>query len=56
MNGRGPSRTWNTVIKCHWDESRAIDFTTIEVWTTGGLITYCVLFAMELAARARLLR
>jgi len=27
----------------------AIDFTTVEVWTKGGLVTYYVLFVMELA-------
>jgi len=43
--------TWKTFIKSHWDVLGAIDFTTIEVWTTGGLITYYVLFAMELATR-----
>ncbi len=29
----------------------AIDFTTIEVWTKGGLVTFCILFAMEVATR-----
>jgi len=29
----------------------AIDFTTIEVWTTGGLVTYYLLFVMEVATR-----
>ena len=29
----------------------AIDFTTIEVWTRGGLVTYYLLFVMELATR-----
>jgi transposase InsO family protein len=29
----------------------AIDFTTIEVWTKGGLVTYYLLFVMELATR-----
>jgi len=29
----------------------AIDFTTVEVWTKGGLVTHYVLFAMELATR-----
>jgi hypothetical protein len=43
--------TWKTFIKSHWDVLGAIDFTTIEVWTTGGLITFYLLFAMELATR-----
>ena len=29
----------------------AIDFTTIEVWTAGGLVTFYLLFVMELATR-----
>jgi putative transposase len=29
----------------------AIDFTTIEIWTTRGLVTYYVLFVMEVATR-----
>jgi putative transposase len=29
----------------------SIDFTTIEVWTKGGLITYYLLFVMEVATR-----
>ena len=28
-----------------------IDFTTIEVWTKGGLVTYYLLFVMEVATR-----
>ena len=31
--------TWKTFIKSHWDVLGAIDFTTIEVWTRGGLVT-----------------
>ena len=40
--------TWKTFIKSHWDVLAAIDFTTIEVWTKGGLVTYYLLFVMEL--------
>jgi len=43
--------TWKTFIKSHWDVLSAIDFTTIEVWTKGGLVTYYLLFVMELATR-----
>lgn len=43
--------TWKTFIKSHWDVLAAIDFTTIEVWTKRGLVTYHLLFAMELATR-----
>jgi putative transposase len=43
--------TWATFIKSHWDVLGAIDFTTIEVWTTGGLVTFYLLFVMEVATR-----
>jgi len=43
--------TWRTFLKSHWDVLASIDFTTIEVWTTGGLVTFYLLFAMEVAAR-----
>ena len=43
--------TWKTFLKSHWDVLGAIDFTTIEVWTKGGLVTYYLLFVMELATR-----
>ena len=29
----------------------AIDFTTVEVWTRGGLVTFYLLFGMELKTR-----
>ena len=41
--------TWKTFIKAHWDVLASIDFTTIEVWTKGGLVTYYLLFVMEIA-------
>jgi len=43
--------TWATFLKAHWDVLGSIDFTTIEVWTKGGLVTYYVLFVMEVATR-----
>ena len=43
--------TWKTFIKSHWDVLGAIDFTTVEVWTKGGLVTYYLLFVMEVATR-----
>jgi hypothetical protein len=43
--------TWVTFLKAHWDVLGAIDFTTIEVWTRGGLVTYYLLFVMEVATR-----
>src|ERR1019366_257717 len=50
-----PSRkrttTWSTFLKAHWEQLAAIDFTTVEVWTKSGLVTYYLLFAMRLATR-----
>jgi transposase InsO family protein len=43
--------TWTTFIKSHWEVLAAIDFTTIEVWTKRGLVTYYLLFVMEVATR-----
>jgi transposase InsO family protein len=43
--------TWRTFIKAHWDVLAAIDFTTIEVWTKGGLVTFYLLFVIELKTR-----
>jgi putative transposase len=43
--------TWKTFLKAHRDALGAIDFTTIEVWTKGGLVTYYLLFVMEIATR-----
>jgi len=48
---RKHTTTWATFLKAHWDQLAAIDFTTIEVWTTKGLVTYYLLFAMHLATR-----
>jgi len=43
--------TWKTFLKAHWDSLGAIDFTTIEVWTRSGLVTFYLLFALELRTR-----
>ena len=32
--------TWKTFLRAHWDVLGAIDFTTIEVWTNRGLVTF----------------
>ncbi len=34
-------------LKAHWDVMASIDFTTVEVWTKGGLTTLYLLFVME---------
>lgn len=50
-----PSRkrtgSWETFLKAHWDVLAAIDFTTVEVWTKSGLVTFYLLFVMELKTR-----
>lgn len=43
--------SWSTFIKAHWPNVAALDFTTVEVSTKGGLMTYFVLFVMDLASR-----
>ena len=43
--------TWGTFLRAHWDVLAAIDFTTVEVWTKGGLVTFYLLFVMELKTR-----
>ena len=42
---------WATFLKAHWDVLAAIDFTTMEVWTKGGLVTFYLLLVMELKTR-----
>jgi putative transposase len=48
---RKKTTTWKTFIRAHWDVLAAIDFTTVEVWTTRGLVTFYLLFVMELTTR-----
>ena len=43
--------TWKSFLKADWDVLASVDFTTIEVWTKSGLVTYYLLFVMELATR-----
>jgi putative transposase len=48
---RKKTTTWRTFIRAHWEVLASIDFTTVEVWTTRGLVTFYLLFAMELHTR-----
>ena len=48
---REQTGSWSTFLKAHWGVLSAIDFTTIEVWTRGGLVTFYLLFVMELKTR-----
>lgn len=43
--------SWKTFLKAHWDVMASIDFTTVEVWTKGGLTTFYLLFIIELKTR-----
>jgi transposase InsO family protein len=43
--------TWKAFLKAHWDVLGATDFTMIEVWTKGGLVTIYLLFVMEVGTR-----
>ena len=43
--------SWKTFIQSHLDCLAACDFTTVEIWNKGSLITYYVLFVIELATR-----
>ena len=48
---RKRTTSWSTFLKSHWETLSAIDFSSVEVWTTRGLVTYYLLFAMELKTR-----
>jgi putative transposase len=43
--------TWKSFLQAHWGVLASVDFTTIEVWTKSGLVTFYLLFVMELATR-----
>jgi transposase InsO family protein len=42
---------WRTFLKAHWETLAAADFFTVEVARPFGLVTYYVLFVMELSTR-----
>jgi transposase InsO family protein len=48
---RGKGMSWSVFLKAHWKVLAASDFFTVEVWNWSGLVTYYVLFVMELATR-----
>ena len=48
---RQRSHSWSTFLKAHWDSIFATDFTTVEVWTRSGLVTFYVLAMMHLKTR-----
>lgn len=48
---RGERTRWRDFLRAHWDVLGATDFFSVEVWTPRGLVTYYVLFFMELSTR-----
>ncbi len=48
---RGRHTPWRTLLGAHWTTIAAIDFTTVEVWCRHGLVTFYVLFVLELSTR-----
>jgi transposase InsO family protein len=48
---RSRRTSWSAFLKAQWPGLAAMDFTTVEVWTAGGLVTHYVAFVMELATR-----
>jgi transposase InsO family protein len=43
--------SWRVFLKAHWGQVAATDFLSVEVWTPRGLITYYVLFVLDLRTR-----
>ena len=48
---RGKRMPWSVFLKAHWKALAAADFFTVEVWGWRGLMTYYVLFVIEVATR-----
>jgi putative transposase len=48
---RAKGMSWSVFLKAHWKVLAASDFFAVEVWSWSGLVTYYVLFVMELATR-----
>ncbi len=43
--------SWRTFLRAHWGAIAAADFFTSEVWTPRGLVTYYILFVIDLRSR-----
>ena len=43
--------TWQEFLSAHWSVLAATDFFTVELWTSGGLTRFTVLFVIDLATR-----
>ncbi|MEM7168057.1 MAG: integrase core domain-containing protein, partial [Planctomycetota bacterium] len=48
---RNRKPTWVEFLRAHWDVLAATDFFSVEVWTPKGLVTYYVVFVIELSTR-----
>ncbi len=48
---RSKRTPWRTFLSAHWETLAASDFFTVEVARPWGLVTYYVLFVMELSTR-----
>ncbi len=48
---RGKRTSWSTFLKEHWDSIAATDFFTVEVLMLRCLVTYYILFVLDLASR-----
>ena len=48
---RSKRTDWRTFLGAYWDSIAAADFTTVEVWTRSGLVTFYVLVVMHLKTR-----
>lgn len=48
---RGQRTRWSEFLRAHWDVIAATDFFAVAVWTPKGLVTYYVLFVIELSTR-----
>ena len=44
---RKKTTTWREFIRSHWEILVATDFFTAEVWTRSGLVTYYILFFIQ---------
>lgn len=49
---RSKHTRWSSFLKAHWECLAATDFFTIEVCTLRGLVTYYVLFFIDIGSRA----
>jgi len=48
---RKKTTTWREFIRSHQNLLVATDFFTAEVWTSGGLVTYYILFFIQVGSR-----